>query len=161
MSRLAELPDRGKDSSSAVRLGKIFRTKEYLAEIKGALKKGYMFDDLAAIFSERCSVNISARQIKYHFTRAKNRSAKGKSGKKPENNGGSGNHADSQSADSQRKAADGDMKETLVASDSMTKESLTLSGFASENRAATEAEMDADYGVFHLGNEPKGSRNMF
>jgi hypothetical protein len=163
ISRLSELPDRGKDPSTAISLGKVFRTKEYLAEIKGALKKGYTFDDLAAIFSERCGVNISARQIKYHFTHAKNakkRSAKGKPGKKPGDNGGSGNHADSQSADSQRKTAEEDVKETLGASDSMTKESLNFSGFASKNRAAARAEVDADFDTFQPGNEPKGSRKL-
>jgi hypothetical protein len=82
MSRLSELPDRGKDSGSAISLGKVFRTKEYLAEIKGALKKGYTFDDLAAIFTERCGVSITARQMKYHFTREKNRRSKSNSGEK-------------------------------------------------------------------------------
>jgi hypothetical protein len=75
MSRMSELPDRGKDTGAAISLGKVFRTKEYFAEIKGALKKGYTFNDLAAIFAERCGVDISARQMKYHYTREKNRRA--------------------------------------------------------------------------------------
>ena len=63
MSCLSELPERGKAPDKAVSLTEIFRTKEYIAEIKRALKKGYTFDDLAAIFSERCGVNVSARQL--------------------------------------------------------------------------------------------------
>jgi hypothetical protein len=76
MSRLSELPDRGKDPGAVISLSKVLHTKEYFAEIKGALKKGYTFSDLAAIFSERCGVSISARQLKYHYTREKNKSAK-------------------------------------------------------------------------------------
>ena len=76
MSCLSELPERGKAPDKAVSLPEIFRTKEYIAEIKRALKKGYTFDDLAAIFSERCGVNVSARQLKYHCTREKNKRAK-------------------------------------------------------------------------------------
>jgi hypothetical protein len=83
MARLSELPNRGKDLGASVSLGKIFREKEYFSEIKGALKKGYTFDDLAAIFTERCGVDISARQMKYHYTREKNRRAKSNIGGKP------------------------------------------------------------------------------
>jgi hypothetical protein len=83
MARLSELPDRGKDPGASVSLGRIFRAKECFNEIKGALKKGYTFDDLAAIFTERCDVDISARQMKYHYTREKNRRAKNNTGGKP------------------------------------------------------------------------------
>jgi hypothetical protein len=82
MSCLSKMPDRGKAPDTAVSLTEIFRTKEYLAEIKGALKKGYSFNDLAQIFTEKCEVNISARQLKYHCTREKNRSAKNSAGRK-------------------------------------------------------------------------------
>jgi hypothetical protein len=81
MSCLSELPDRGKDPGSTVRLAEMFRTKEYFAEIKSALKKGYSFGDLAAIFTERCGVSISERQLKYHYTRERNKRAKNNSGK--------------------------------------------------------------------------------
>jgi hypothetical protein len=155
MSRLSELPEREKDPGAVVSLGEIFRTKEYIAEIKGALKKGYTFENLAAIFTERCGVAVSARQIKYHFTRAKNRSAKGKSGKKPENSGASGNHA--LSVGITQKTAEEGVKETSIASDSRMKESSNVPGFAFEAPAPTGTEWDADYGAFHLGNEPKGS----
>jgi hypothetical protein len=83
MARLSELPERGKDPGASVSLGRIFRAKEYFNEIKGALKKGYTFDDLAAIFTERCGVNVSARQLKYHYTREKNRRAKNNADAKP------------------------------------------------------------------------------
>jgi hypothetical protein len=83
MSRLSELPCREKDPGAAVSLGKIFREKEYFNEIKGALKKGYTFDNLAAIFTERCGADISPRQMKYHYTREKNRRAKNNAGGKP------------------------------------------------------------------------------
>jgi hypothetical protein len=72
MSCLSDLPERGKAPDAPVSLSDIFRTKEYAAEINGALKKGYSFDDLAKIFSEKCGVSISARQMKYHCTRRKN-----------------------------------------------------------------------------------------
>jgi hypothetical protein len=155
MSRLSELPEREKDPSATVRLAEIFRTKEYLAEIKTALKKGYSFDDLAGIFTERCGVAVSARQIKYHLTRAKNRSAKGKSGKKPEDSGASGNHV--LPVSTTRKTAEEGVKETLIASDSRMKESSNVPGFAFEATAPTGTEGDADYEAFHLSNEPKGS----
>jgi hypothetical protein len=154
MSRLSELPEREKDPGKAVSLGEIFQTKEYMAEIKRALKKGYTFENLAAIFTERCGVAISARQIKYHFTREKNRSAKGKSGKKPEDRGASVSHA--LPADTARKAAEEGVKETLTAPDSRTKESSNVPGLAFEATAPTEAEGDADFGAFHPGNEQKG-----
>jgi hypothetical protein len=88
MSQLANLPEREKAPSDPVTLSEIFRTQEYVAEIKAALKKGYTFEDLAEIFTERCGVAISARQIKYHFTRGKNRGTKSKAGKKTGEIGG-------------------------------------------------------------------------
>jgi hypothetical protein len=84
MSHLAKLPERGKVPGALVGLPELFRTKEYAAEIKRALKKGYTFDDLAEIFSEKCGVTISARQLKYHYTRAKNLGENKKPGAKPE-----------------------------------------------------------------------------
>jgi hypothetical protein len=82
MSQLADLPNRGKAPDTTISLPEIFRTKEYIAEIKGALKKGYSFDDLARIFTDKCGVDISARQMKYHCTREKNRRAKNSAGGK-------------------------------------------------------------------------------
>jgi hypothetical protein len=82
MSRLSELPNRDKDPGAALSLSEVFRTKEYIAEIKGALKKGYTFENLAEIFTERCGVAVSARQLKYHYTREKNRKAKNSTGGK-------------------------------------------------------------------------------
>jgi hypothetical protein len=84
MSHLANLPEREKGPDDPVSLPEIFRTKEYMAEIRGALKKGYTFEDLAKIFTERCGVAVSARQMKCHFTRGKNRGLKNQSGKKGE-----------------------------------------------------------------------------
>jgi hypothetical protein len=55
-----------------------------MAEIRGALKKGYTFEDLAEIFTKRCGVIVTARQLKYHFTRGKNRGLKNQVGKKAE-----------------------------------------------------------------------------
>jgi hypothetical protein len=55
-----------------------------MREIKGALNRGYSFDDLAKIFSERCGFAITSRQMKYHFTRGQNRRAKGNSEKRAE-----------------------------------------------------------------------------
>jgi hypothetical protein len=84
MSHLAGLPEREKGSDDLVNLPEIFRTKEYMAEIRGALKKGYTFEDLAGIFTKRCGVIVTARQLKYHFTRGKNRGLKNQVGKKVE-----------------------------------------------------------------------------
>lgn len=69
MTALANLPKREKEPGDLLTLPEIFREKEYIAEIKGALKRGYSFDDLAEIFTERCGVKITARQLKYHCTR--------------------------------------------------------------------------------------------
>jgi hypothetical protein len=84
ISHLANLPEREKSSDDPVSLPEIFRTKEYMAEIQGALKKGYTFEDLAKIFNERCGVTVTARQIKYHHTRGEKQDSKSKSGKKDE-----------------------------------------------------------------------------
>jgi hypothetical protein len=121
MSRLSELPKREKDPSAAVSLPEIFRAKEYMAEIKGALKKGYTFEDIAAIFTERCGVAVSARQIKYHFTRAKNWGAKGKSGKKAGETSTSGGGVPS--VDSQRAGAVGCVNSGIFSPDTKPKES--------------------------------------
>jgi hypothetical protein len=83
MSHLAELPERGEDPVSLISLSEMFRAKAYAAEIKRALKKGYTFDDLAEIFSERCGIVVSARQLRYHYTREKNRRSKNSIGEKP------------------------------------------------------------------------------
>ena len=82
MSHLSNLPNREPDPSILLGLSEIFRTKEYLTKIKGALKKGYTFDDLAEIFSKKGGVSMNGRQIKYHYTRAMNLAAKRKSGAK-------------------------------------------------------------------------------
>ncbi len=76
MSHLARLPEREKSPGDAINLSEVFRSKAYMSEIKAALKKGYTFGDLAEIFSERCGVSISERQIKYHYTHEVNQKAK-------------------------------------------------------------------------------------
>jgi hypothetical protein len=101
MVQLSNLPERERDPDDPVSLPEIFRTKEYIAEIEGALKRGYSFDDLAEIFTEKLGVAVSARQIRYHFTRGKNQGTKGKSAKKAKENGGAESRISS--ADSSRK----------------------------------------------------------
>ena len=81
MSHLARLPEREKSPGDTINLSEVFRSKAYMLEIKAALKKGYSFGDLAEIFSERCGVSISERQLKYHYTRQMNLRAKGKKSK--------------------------------------------------------------------------------
>jgi hypothetical protein len=142
MSRLSELPEREKDPGTAVSLGEIFRAKEYMAEIKDALKKGYSLSDLAEIFTEKCGVNISARQIKYHLTRAKNRSVKGKSGKRSLSRG-----CAPLSDTGQRRAA-GCAKENPVAPDSAAIFSMKVPEFSSENRVAAGTEGNVDSVTF-------------
>jgi hypothetical protein len=61
MSHLASLSEREKRPDDLVSLPEIFRTKEYMAEIRGALKKGYNFEDLAKIFSKRYGIAVSER----------------------------------------------------------------------------------------------------
>jgi hypothetical protein len=155
MSRLSELPEHEKDPGAAVSLPEIFRTKEYMAEIKGALKKGYTFEDIAAIFTERCGVAVSARQIKYHFTRARNRSAKCKSGKKAGETSTSGGGVPSK--DSQRAGAVGCVKENHMAPDSVAISSMKVPGFASENSATARAEGNVDSGAFSPDTRPEKS----
>ena len=81
MSHLSALPEREKDPEVLVSLSQIFRTKEYAAEIGRVLKRGYSFDDLAEIFTEKCGVEITARQMKYHCTRERNLREKSKKSK--------------------------------------------------------------------------------
>ena len=73
ISHLAKLPEREKSPDDPVSLPEIFRTKEYMAEIRNALKRGYTFEDLSRIFTEKCGIPISVRQLKYHYTRGKNK----------------------------------------------------------------------------------------
>jgi len=73
ISHLANLPEREKSPDDSVSLPEVFRTKAYMTEIQGALKKGYTFEDLSEIFSEKCGVTVSVRQLKYHYTRGKNK----------------------------------------------------------------------------------------
>jgi hypothetical protein len=155
MSHLSKLPKREKDPGTVVSLSEIFRAKEYMAEIKGALKKGYSFSDIAEIFTEKCGVNISARQIKYHYTCAKNRSAKGKSSKNTDKTSTSG--ACVPSADSQRTGAVGCAEGNRMASDSETIPSLKVTGFVSENRTTSGAEGNIDSDAFSFDTRPKES----
>ena len=76
ISHLAKLPEREKSPDDPVSLPEIFRTKEYMTEIRNALKKGYTFEDLSKIFSEKVGVTVSVRQLKYHYTRGKNKHQK-------------------------------------------------------------------------------------
>ena len=73
VSHLANLPERKKSPDDPISLPEVFRTKEYMAEIRSALKRGYTFEDLSKIFTEKCGVKISTRQLKYHYTRGKNK----------------------------------------------------------------------------------------
>jgi hypothetical protein len=155
MSHLSELPEREKDPGETVSLGEIFRTKAYLNEIKGALKKGYTFENLAAIFAERCGVAVSARQIKYHFTHAKNQSAKGKLGKKAEED--SAHEGSVSSTDSPGESTAEGVKENFIAPDPPTKASSNVSGFSFEGRTPARAEGDVDHGAFPANVRPEES----
>ena len=155
MTQIANLPERGKAPNDPISMSEIFRTKEYAAEIKAALKKGYTFENLAEIFTERCGIAVSARQIKYHFTRAKNRGVKGKPSKKAGEAGTS--EKDALSADSPRKTAVGDVKENLIAPDSQTRTSSNVSGFSFESRTSARAEGNVDPGAFPIDVRPKES----
>ena len=155
MTQIANLPERGKAPNDPISMSEIFRTKEYAAEIKAALKKGYTFENLAEIFTERCGIAVSARQIKYHFTRAKNRSVKGKPGKKTGEADISENHASP--ADSPGKAITEGVKENIIATDSQMKASSNVSGFTFEKHATVETEGNVDLGAFPIDVMPKES----
>jgi len=77
MSHLSELPKREKAPDDRIGLPEMFRTKAYAAKIKKALQKGYSFEELAEIFTEKCGVKVIARQLKYHHTHEKNLREKG------------------------------------------------------------------------------------
>jgi hypothetical protein len=146
MSRLSELPEREKDPGTTVGLGEIFRVKEYMTEIKGALKKGYTFKNLAEIFTEKCGVNISARQIKYHFTRAKNLCARGKTGKNADKRSLSLGCAPS--ADAEKTEAEKRAKENPVALNPTTIPPLMVPGLSSGNSGMERAGESADPEAF-------------
>jgi hypothetical protein len=152
MSKLASLPERERDPDEPVSLSEIFRTKEYAAEVKAALKKGYSFENLAEIFSERCGVAVIARQMKYHFTRGKNRGMKSKSGRKAGEIGSIGSR--SSSADSPHV---GKAKENPAVTESRAESSSKDSGFVFENGATTGTEKDAKPGAFSINAKPKES----
>jgi hypothetical protein len=153
MTQLANLPEHEKNPNDPVSLSEVFRTKEYISEVKTALKKGYTFENLAAIFTEKCWVAVSVRQIKYHFTRAKNRSMKSKSGKKSEEN--SVSESNVSSVDSQQTGARDDTEENLMASDSEGTSPTKVSGFSFEKRTAAETEGNVDSGAFPIDMWPK------
>jgi hypothetical protein len=156
MSHLSALPECEKSSGAAVSLGEVFSAKEYLAEIKGALKKGYTFDDLAEIFTEKCGVKISARRIKHHFTRAKNSAAKGKSGKKKAGETDTSGDCVS-SGDSQLTGAAGRAQENPDASESDLESFSKFSGFSFEKRAISGVKRNVDTDAFSLDTRPKES----
>jgi hypothetical protein len=120
ISYLANLPEREKSSDDPISLPEIFRTKEYMAEIRGALKKGYTFEDLAKIFTERCGVAVSARQIKYHYTRGKNRGLKNQPDKKAEGINYQKERASSK--DTPQKDTGKDVKENVESSKGLSKD---------------------------------------
>jgi hypothetical protein len=155
MTQLANLPECKKNPNDPVSLSEVFRTKKYISEVKAALKKGYTFENLAEIFTERCGVAVSARQIKYHFTRAKNRGLNGKSGRKSGRNSGSENHVSS--ADSGRTGANDDTEVNVTLSDSEAVSPMNVSGFAFENRVTAKTEGDVDFNAFSFDMRPKES----
>jgi len=72
MSYIKNLPASENDPESLLGLPEIFRSKEYAAYIESALRKGHTFDNIAEIFSDKFGITITGRQLKYHYTRAKN-----------------------------------------------------------------------------------------
>jgi hypothetical protein len=152
MIKLANLPEREKAPDDPVSLPEIFRTKEYAAEVKAALKKGYTFENLAEIFTGMCGVAVSARQIKYHFTRGKNLGVKNNSAKTAPKTGASGaaeSHVSS--ADSLSKSDVEGMEENVAAPESEANSSSIGSGFVFEDRAATDEAGNANTGAFFFG----------
>jgi hypothetical protein len=152
MSKLESLPEREKDPDDPVSLSEMFRSKEYIAEVRKVLKRGYSFDDLAEIFSERCGVTVSARQMKYHFMRGKSRGMKSKSGRKAGEIGGIGSR--SSSADSLHM---GNTKERPAVTELNPESSSKDSGFVFENGVTTYAEGNVKSGAFSINAKPKES----
>jgi hypothetical protein len=141
MTELANLPEREKDPDDLVSLPEIFRSKEYMAEVKAALKKGYTFEKLAEIFSEKCGVAVSERQIKYHMTRGKNRGIKSKSRAKAKAIGALENRASS--ADSSGKDIAEGVKENVMSSGFSAKHSSEDEEFVSDKDGAMDANPGA------------------
>jgi hypothetical protein len=133
MKHLAELPECEKGPGNSVSLSEVFRTKEYVAEIRGALKKGYTFEDLAKIFTEKCGIAVSTRQIKYHYTRGRNRGMKNPSGRKSGDIDAQKEHASSKNPP--RKDTSGEWEKNLMA----TERSLKTPGIVSGNRVTMNA----------------------
>jgi hypothetical protein len=155
IAKLAKLPNRKGEPDVPASLSEMFRTKEYMTEIKAALKRGYSFDDLAKILSELCGFVITSRQMKYHFTRGKNRGLKSKSAKKSGVNRTDENRVPA--ADSQQKNTAEGAKETLTASDSEMKTSPHDSGFIFKNGAITVPEETQKSGAYSLNTKPEES----
>ena len=149
MAQLANLPEREKDPDDPVRLSEIFREKGFIAEVKVALKLGYSFDDLAEIFTERCGVAVTARQMKCHFTRGINRGKKSKSNKRVGENGVIKSRVSSE--DSSRKdTAQNAQRNIAVTGFEIDLEAKVPpkgtergTGFVSENGAARDAKFEA------------------
>ena len=118
-------------------------------------EKGYTFENLAEIFTERCGVSISARQIKYHLTRAKNRRVKGKLGKKAEEK--SVHEGNVSSTDSPSESTAEGVKENFIAPGSRTRTPSNVSGFSFESRTPAKAEGNAGPGAFSIDPRPKES----
>jgi hypothetical protein len=163
ITELAKLPEREKTPDDSVSLSELFRAKEYRAEIKGALKRGYSFDDLAKIFSERCGFAITSRQIKYHFTRGQNRRAKSKPEKKSGGNRAVENRIST--TDSPRKNAADSVKEKITAANAETVSPLISAEFDFGNDStigvATVADKSVNQDAFSPNVKPEESLKMF
>jgi hypothetical protein len=155
MTQLANLPERKKAPDDPVSLTEIFRTKKYMAEIRRALKRGYGFGDLAEIFTERCGVAISARQIKYHYTHGNNQDVKAESAKEIAGNSVSKSRVSS--GDSSRENTCPDRKESVVALGLEAESPSEVSEFAFENGTATGADGNVNPGAFSIDVRPKES----
>ncbi len=81
MEALANLPKREKLPGDLLTLPEIFQDKGYVTEIKGALKRGYSFDDLSEIFTERCGVAVGRHNhVRLAMPRPQRRRAQSRDG---------------------------------------------------------------------------------
>jgi hypothetical protein len=152
MTQLANLPEREKSPDDPVSLSEIFRTKEYIAEIKRALKLGYSFEDLAEIFTEKCGIAVTARQIKYHFTRGKNQGMKSKSTKKAGEFGATEKHTSS--VDSSRKDDEQNAQRNLAATDIETGSNAKTLPKGTEKGSDFVFDNSAKSGTFSIETRP-------
>ena len=80
VSHLKDLPSRDTNANNVMNLTQIFHAEDFKKEVESLLERGYSHTEIATIINEKCGILVSERQVKYHCTRAANRTKRGKKG---------------------------------------------------------------------------------